>query len=305
MSSQATLIQFPLKLAHSITTHKIQGSTIPKPSRVALDIESCFEKAQAYVMLSRVQDISQIMIIDKLTPDKLNPNCKAKSELQSMNERSINRNPSNWNKLCTDSLKIASLNIRGLKGNIEDLRCDVKLSKADIIHLQETSIKEDESPNLSLVNYSSHFINIGQGKGIATYHNNKFKHIKDIVMETIQISKFSSEYVDSINVYRNQKGLPADLNNHLTNLLTDDKTTIITGDFNICSYIKWNNRVSAHLKSLGFQQYQLGPTHIKGGHIDHLYVNHNGPRPIKVETDRYSPYYSDHDGILVTLTPKS
>ena len=202
-------------------------------------------------------------------------------------------------------MKIASLNIRGLKGNIEDLRCDVKLSKADIIHLQETSIKEDESPNLSLVNYRSHFINIGQGKGIATYHNNKFKHIKDIVMETIQISKFSSEYVDSINVYRNQKGLPADLNNHLTNLLTDDKTTIITGDFNICSYIKWNNRVSAHLKSLGFQQYQLGPTHIKGGHIDHLYVKDNGPRPIKAETDRYSPYYSDHDGILVTLTPKT
>ena len=54
--TQASLIQFPLKLAHSITTYKIQGSTILKPSIVALDIESCFEPAQGYVMLSRVQE---------------------------------------------------------------------------------------------------------------------------------------------------------------------------------------------------------------------------------------------------------
>ena len=163
-STQATLIQFPLKLAHSITTHKIQGSTIKKPSKVALDIESCFEPAQAYVMLSRVQELDQIFIIDKLTPSKLKPNCGAKSELLSMNERSLNTNPTNWNKHGTDSLKIASLNIRGLKGNLEDLRSDVRIKKADIIHLQETSIKDDECQHLSLSNnYSNHFLNVGQG----------------------------------------------------------------------------------------------------------------------------------------------
>ena len=171
---------------------------------------------------------------------------------------------------------------------------------------QETSIKDGESSDLSLANYSSHFISIGQGKGIATYyHSDKFTHVEDIATETIQISKFSSEYIDSINVYKNQRGLPADLINKLTSLFTEDKITIITGDFNICSRIKWNNNVSIHLKSLGFQQYQLGATHIKGGHIDHLYIKHDGPRSIKVETDRYSPYYSDHDGILVILTPKT
>ena len=306
VSSQATLIQFPLKLAHSITTHKIQGSTISKPSIVALDIESSFEKAQAYVMLSRVQEINQIFIIDKLTPSKLLPNINAKSELQSMNERSLNANPTIWNKTGIDSLKIASLNVRGLKGHIEDLRSDIKLKQANIIHLQETSIKDGESTDLSFANYSSHFINIGQGKGIATYyHSDKFTHVEDIGTETIQITKFSSQYIDSINVYRNQRGLHADLINRLTSLITEDKITIITGDFNICSRIKWNNDISIHLKSLGFQQYQLGATHIKGGHIDHLYIKHDGPRSIKVETDRYSPYYSDHDGILVILQPKS
>ena len=105
-STKATLIQFPIKLAHSITTHKIQGSTIPKPAIVALDIESCFEPAQAYVMLSRVQELSQIIIIEKLTPSKLNPNIKAKSELQSMNERSFQDNLTNWSNKDMDSLNL-------------------------------------------------------------------------------------------------------------------------------------------------------------------------------------------------------
>ena len=167
-------------------------------------------------------------------------------------------------------------------------------------------MKNGESPDLSLANYRSHFINIGQGKGIATYYqSDKFTHVEDIARETIQITKFSSEHVDSINVYRNQRGLPADLINDLTSLITEDKITIITGDFTFCSKIKWNNNISLHLKSLGFKQYELGATHIKGGHIDHLYIKHDGPRQINVETDRYSPYYSDHDGILVILTPRS
>ena len=128
-------------------------------------------------------------------------------------------------------------------------------------------------------------------------------HLVDIASETIQISKFTSEYIDSINVYRTQRGLPNELNEQLDKLITADKITIITGDFNICSRVKWNNRVSTHLKSLNFKQHQLGATQIRGGHIDHLYVKHDGPRQIRVVAERYSPYYSDHDGLCIILTP--
>ena len=187
---------------------------------------------------------------------------------------------------------------------MQDLRCDKRMQYADIIHLQETSTKDDECSNLDFADYNSHFINIGQGKGIATYyHSGRFKHIEDFSTENIQITKFSSQFVDSINIYRSQGGKHADLNIALTRLLNKDRITIITGDFNICSKIKWNSSVSTHLKSLGFQQYHLGATHIKGGHIDHLYIKHEGPRSVKVETECYSPYYSDHDGILTILTP--
>ena len=303
-AAQAVLIQFPLKLAHAITTHKIQGGTIPKPMKVVLDIESCFDAAMAYVMLSRVQEILQIFILEKLTPTKIRPNQKALGELLAMNERSINKNPPPWSQKNTDTLKIASLNIARQAPHMRDLRSDKKMQEADIIHLQETWTNDSENTDLSLDDYKVHFVNIGPGKGLATYYKNIFKHEKDISNEHIQITKFSSEYVDSISLYRTQKGVTTELNNLLSQLITPDKITVITGDFNICSRINWNNRTSNYLKSINFKQYQVGATQIYGGHLYHLYIKPAGPRSIKVDFERYSPYYSDHDGILTTLSPE-
>ena len=60
----ANVIQFPVTLAFAITAHKIQGQTIPSPTKVVLDLNSIFEDAQAHVMLSRVQQLEQICILD-------------------------------------------------------------------------------------------------------------------------------------------------------------------------------------------------------------------------------------------------
>ena len=64
VGTTATVIQFPVKLSYAITSHKIEGQTIPVPKTVALDTESIFEDAQAHVMLSRVQQINQVFIMD-------------------------------------------------------------------------------------------------------------------------------------------------------------------------------------------------------------------------------------------------
>ena len=71
VGSTATLVQFPVKLAFAITSHKIQGQTIPKPLKVVYDINSIFEEAQGYVMLSRVQKLNQVYIIDKFDHKKI------------------------------------------------------------------------------------------------------------------------------------------------------------------------------------------------------------------------------------------
>jgi len=49
VGATATLIQFPVKVAHAITAHKIQGQTIPKPLKVAFDLKNIFEEAQGYI----------------------------------------------------------------------------------------------------------------------------------------------------------------------------------------------------------------------------------------------------------------
>ena len=49
----------------------IQGQSIFSPTKVVLDVSSCFEPAQAYVMMSRVQSLEQVYILNKLDVDKI------------------------------------------------------------------------------------------------------------------------------------------------------------------------------------------------------------------------------------------
>ena len=70
-SVQATCLQFPLKLAYAATAHKIQGLTVKKPSCLVLNLNTCLEPAMVYVMLSRVQSISQLFILNSLPTDKI------------------------------------------------------------------------------------------------------------------------------------------------------------------------------------------------------------------------------------------
>ena len=45
------VIQYPLKLAYAVTAHKIQGQSLPKPLKIAMDLGSTFTPSQAYVGL--------------------------------------------------------------------------------------------------------------------------------------------------------------------------------------------------------------------------------------------------------------
>ena len=305
VGSTATLVQFPVKLAHAITAHKIQGQTIPKPLKVAYDTDSIFEEAQGYVMLSRVQELNQVYIIDKFDPKKIYPSQKALIELERMNKRSLNENPNSWNKAEESTIKIASLNCAGLQVHFEDMKTDDKLLKADIVHLVETSLeREDNVENFDLEGYMKIFSSIGKGKGIATYYDDKkFRLIEQINMDKFQIIKFQHDDLDVINLYRSQTGHSVELLENLRNIIETKRTTIITGDFNICFIENFNNRLIQGLLTIGFEQLVHEPTHIKGRHIDHVYyVDANDG--FKANVDRYSPYYSDHDAICLTFEKK-
>ena len=85
-------------------------------------------------------------------------------------------------------------------------------------------------------------------------------------------------------------------------LLDPRKLTIICGDFNLCYIEQRTNCILNKLEGCGFTQLVTEATHIKGGHIDQVWSNHDR-RIYQVDVALYSPYYlsDDHDAICVTI----
>ena len=161
-ASNATVYQFPIRLAFAITAHKIQGQTICKPQKLVIDIESAFIAGMVYVMLSRVCSLEQLIIIshksgrrmkevekkkedmtsEKIDWNKIQANKSVLTEVERMEKVSKNMNPNNWDNLKVKGLRLTSLNIRSLKKHIKDVREDKISMKSDIICLQETWLED-------------------------------------------------------------------------------------------------------------------------------------------------------------------
>ena len=177
------------------------------------------------------------------------------------------------------------------------------LLKANIIHLIETSIDMENEANFRIEGFKSHFVSVGNGKGLVTFFKlDRLEHDQDVKETNLQISKFSSPHLDVVTVYRSRNGHSVDLLNYILRMLTDDKPTLITGDFNICYMSNGNNRMSQGLIKNNFSQLVREPTQIQGGHIDHAYWRDKNGVWKEPVIEHYTPYYSDHDGICTTLT---
>ena len=300
-STHAVLVQFPLKVAHAITAHKIQGQTIAKPLKVALDISSVFDDGQAHVMLSRGEEFEQIYILNKLEEEKIRASKKALCELKYMNERSINQNPIPWKQENKNFLKIVTLNCMNLNVHYEDILCDGTLQQSSIIALSETWLEKETE--LQINGYTAHFNSIGPGKGLAVYiKDDMFKKTVTINLEKMQIMKLESQFLDFLTVYRSEQGNSTELLQHIKESINQNSATVISGDFNICYNSHRNNKITKFLEANGFKQLMTEATHIKGRQIDHLYFKPGKNLEANPSIYRYSPYYSDHDAICVTLT---
>ena len=305
IGSTATLVQFPIKLAHAITAHKVQGQTIPKPLKVAFHIMSIFEEAQGYVMLSRVQELEQIYILDQFNHNKIYPSEKALKEVDRMNRVSINENPSAWNQNTPNTLKILSMNCAGLKSHYEEIKRDYRVTKADIIHLAEISLEESDSGDqYSLEGYTKSLQKKGMGKGIGTYVRKEKVELGESVSEIrFQINQTIHVSVDIIGIYRSQGGSAQEVLNQLVTLIDEGRDTLVVGDFNICYRENINNRLIQGLLNMQFRQLVYEPTHIRGRIIDHVYFR-SGENLVLPTVERYSPYYSDHDALCINLKLK-
>ena len=302
IGSTATLIQFPIKPAHAISAHKIQGQTIPKPIKVGFDTETIFEEAQGYVMFSRVQELDQVYIIGAFNPDKIYPSKKALKELERLNKVSINSNPTVWNQIESQEIRILSMNCAGIKHHYKDIQRDATVLKADAIHFLEISLdSQDDDDQFPLDGYTKNFSKAGAGKGIGTYYKSeKFDMGIKIVEEKFQVATCRTETVDVIGIYRSQLGKMDELLKRLSMIIDKNRVTLVLGDFNLCYYENNSNRLIKGLESIGFQQLVHEPTHIRGRFIDHAYL-HDPTGAVIATVERYSAYYSDHDAICIHL----
>ena len=290
-AANAIAVQFPLRLAFAATAHKIQGSTIKKPNHLVVDLRSVMEAAQAYVMLSRVQALSQLFILDEVCVKKIYASKVALEELDKINVLAMNNHISRK--------KVFSCNIRSLKCHYKDLLSTPSIKTADVICLQETWLTNDSKVG-QIPDFLPNFNNAGRGKGVATYYRKNFTLSSTVKQDLYQISKVTSDYLDVVNVYRSDGASSNAIVKDLLSMIDQSKSTLIVGDLNICYLSQRSHPVISFLESNGFCQLVKSPTHVDGRLIDHVY--HYTPEHANKEmnVEQQSPYYTDHDIIWIS-----
>ena len=118
--------------------------------------------------------------------------------------RSLNYNPGEWDKYSFGKVRVAALNIARIRLHMEDIRIDPTLLKADIIHLCETWVSEEQEGGgmFELEGYTANFASMGNGRGLVSYSRGNFQHQQDVKEDNFQMTKFSEDNMDSIHIYR-------------------------------------------------------------------------------------------------------
>ena len=295
----AIAIQFPLRLAFAATAHKVQGQTVKKTNNLVIDLRTVREAAQAYVMLSRVQSLGQLIILDSDPAEKIYSSVIALEELDRLKSKSLNGKRS-----C--KRYILSCNVRSLKAHYHDILSSPHICNADVICLQETWLSEnfDFENQLEIPGFTSHFCSAGRGKGIVTYCRENYRKVSEIKKENHQLLAIASSDLDIINIYRSSSSIcSTDFLDDLTSVFDNKKETFVVGDFNICFKAESNHPMIEKLKSLKFQQRVQLPTHVLGRYIDHVYhflPNYDENETI-IDVLQFGQFFTDHDILLVEI----
>ena len=298
-SVKNTALQFPVRLAWAMTMHRVQGQTVKKPNKILVSMRNIFAPAMAYVALSRIENINQLILLDDVFPEQIYSNDEVLDELDKLEKKS--KKAGSALSETQVSLQVLSLNIRSLNKHFEDLIKEREFEHSDLVLVQQTCLTANSSTDkFAVETHSSHFNSVGNGKGLAVFFKDNFKHEIDVKKDKYQMSKFQSTELDVITVYRStdnsQSGIVTFLKD-LNEMINPKKKTAILGDFNI-SFPE--NLLSKELLAWDFKQLVEYPSHIEGNVIDHVYISDKVDRQLVV-LDQHPVYYSDHDLFKLNL----
>ena len=296
----AFVTQFPLRLAFAATAHKVQGQTVKKPNSLVIDLRTVREAAQAYVMLSRVQSLGQLFILDLVPVDKIYSSYTALEELERLKTISLNDNKKFFEKY------LISCNVRSLAAHYHEIASSPQIKQADLVCLQETWLtdEKDYGHQLKIPGFNAYFCSAGSGKGVMIYCKENYKKITDIRTENHQILTVASTELNVINIYKSPSSTSLSLFlADLIRVFDDKKETLIVGDFNICFKEQNDHPIIRQLKSMKFNQRVKSPTHVQGRCIDHVY--HFSPNYEENNSTakvlQFGQFYTDHDMLLVEI----
>ena len=268
-----------------------------------MNLRYVFEGAQAYVMLSRVKELEQVYILEDLPENKIYPIQEALVEIRRLEDVSINKNPTLWDREPDPNvIKISYLNARSLLNKFNNIKSDFSLQQSNVLVLAETWIPKNGTgcEQYELKNYDTHLNSTGRGKGMAVLYQPEYNQIRNHNEDNINITKIESEDLDIIAVYRSKDGLCDKLISKLQVIINMAKSTLVIGDMNICNKKNPNNDLKRFLDKISFRQIIREATHIEGGHLNHAYVLNIGNFEEIPDIQLIPKYYSDHDAICIS-----
>ena len=195
---------------------------------------------------------------------------------------------------------ISYVNINRVIPHLDDVRNDEKFMRSDVFSLGETWLQPDDFVSFEDENFSGSQVNVGDGKGIMAFA--KIKHNANTTTyfcETFSAIYMETATTDVIFLYLSNKFDWLMLKDLFQSWINPQKCVAVIGDVNI-DFIDEDHQMFWFLKEYGFSQLIEKPTHIRGGLIDHIYVN-----KVLIQknpfTSQRSVTYSDHDIIVLHI----
>ena len=272
--------------------------TVKKPRKIVVDLSDVFSGGIAYVMLSRIQNIEQLLLIGGSHLEKVYPSENALKELTALHEKDSKQEESSIST--QHEVSILGCNIRSLPAHHKDFILEALLPSEDIILLQQTCLTNKNEEGQFVINGRAyHFNSISNGKGLVTHYNNEFRHVADICEPQYQMTLIRSQSLDIINVYRSSNSsreAKQKFVRHIFHLLDLTKKVLMAGDFNEEFP---DTIISRELEELGFVQNVRHPTHMGGHLIDHVWTLNIIQE--KLVLDHFPVYFTDHDIFMMRI----
>ena len=116
----------------------------------------------------------------------------------------------------------------------------------------------------------------------------------------MQLSKFCSENLDLVAIYRSKQGNQQDMNQLIKQLENRNVPQMVVGDLNFHYLEEGANSTKKFFKKENYSQLIMEPTHIEGNILDQAYVRDESGL-LKITAEIQTKYYTDHRAIAMVV----